>query len=107
MADQEPHDLWAAGEVAGPVSDKMQRRRRAAVLAAQPGRRQRGTIAQQSLDRPDVTGVNREPQLDRGLVVAGDPLPGLLLTHRGPSCQPGRTVSGPGGPDAAGGTPSP
>ena len=73
----------------------MQRRRRAAVLAAKPGRRQGGIIPQQSLDRLDVTCVNRQTQLDRTSVAVGDPLVRLLLTHRGSSCQPPETACRP------------
>jgi hypothetical protein len=86
--DQEPDDLRAVGKVAWPVCDQVQGRRRAGFLAAKPGRRQRGMTAQQSLDRLDVTGMYRQTQLGRDLVVVGDPLARLLVTHRGPSCQP-------------------
>jgi hypothetical protein len=89
-ADQPPDDRWAAGEVAGPVSDKVQRRAGAAAPADESGRRQRWVVPQQSLDRLDVACVNRRAQLYRCLVVARDPLAGLLA-HRVPSCrEPGR-----------------
>ena len=91
--DQQPDDLRAVGEVAGPVSDKMQWRPGSAAPADQPGRRQRGIAAQQSPDRLDVTGVNRRAQFDRDLVIFRDPLAVLLLTHRDPSCH--RSQSGP------------
>jgi hypothetical protein len=62
-------------------------RPRAAILANQPGRRQRGIIMQQSPDCRDITRANRQLQLDRDLAVARDPLATLLRTHRGPACQ--------------------
>src|SRR5215472_12667488 len=93
--DQQPDGLRAVGEVAGPVGDMMQRRPAAAAPGYEVGRRQPWIAAQQSPDRPEVTGVNRRTQLGRGLVVLVDPPAGLLLTHDGSSCQPPRTVSGP------------
>jgi hypothetical protein len=51
------------------------------------GRRQRGIVPQQSLDRLDVTDADSQTQFDRDLVVLGDPLARVLLAHRGPSCQ--------------------
>jgi hypothetical protein len=59
----------------------MQWRPGAAVLTNKSGRRQRGIIPQQSLDRRDVTYANRQSQVDRDLVVARDPLAGPLLSH--------------------------
>jgi hypothetical protein len=81
---QEPDDLWAVGEVTGPISDNMQERPGAAAPTDKSGRRQRGIIPQQSPDRLDVTYTNRQTQLNRDLVAVRDPLAGLPLAHGGP-----------------------
>src|SRR5260370_3313249 len=75
----------------------MQRRRGAVALADEAGRRQRGIVLQQSPDRLDVAAVNRQAQLDRDVVVTGDALTGLLLTHRAHHARR-RAVSGLDGP---------
>ena len=65
----------------------MQRRPGAAVLTDKPRRRQRGIIAQQSLDRGDVTAPNRPAQLHCDPVVARYLLAVLPLTHACQACQ--------------------
>src|SRR5260370_20260330 len=75
----------------------MQRRRGAVALAEEAGGGRGGIVLQQSPDRLDVAAVNRQAQLDRDVVVTGDALTGLLLTHRAHHARR-RAVSGLDGP---------
>jgi hypothetical protein len=79
--DQQARDHRPVEEVAGPVGDNMQRRRGAAVVRHQPGRCQRGIIAQQPLDCFHVTRVNGPTQPDRDFAVTGYLAARLALAH--------------------------